>query len=381
MQDERSENKKSGKKTALFILPAALTICLVTFFLWTYVGSHTATTEDAYVEGNLVQVTSQVGGTITDIKADNTDYVKQGDVVVAINPIDTKVQLDKAKAQLASTVRAVRNQFSNLQQLAAAIEVKKADYNKATADYRRRSGLSKSMAISVEDMNHASDAVNAAKAAVKVAESQYNAALVYTSNTTPDSHPDVLAAEAVFRQAWLDWNRTNVIVPVSGVIAQRSIQVGQHISSGSTLMSIIPLDSIWVTANFKETQLGNIKVGQNVTLTSDVYGRGVQYKGKILGIEPGTGSAFSLLPAQNATGNWIKVVQRIPVRIELDKNLLSQYPLRPGLSMKVKVDTSSVGTGEIRPYNVKTQKWKTDVYNNEDVKIDELIKKIVKENE
>ncbi|MEI7201455.1 HlyD family secretion protein [Pectobacterium parvum] len=146
-------------------------------------------------------------------------------------------------------------------------------------------------------------------------------------------------------------------------------------------MSIIPLDSIWVTANFKETQLGNIKVGQNVTLTSDVYGRGVQYKGKVLGIEPGTGSAFSLLPAQNATGNWIKVVQRIPVRIELDKNLLSQYPLRPGLSMKVKVDTSSIGTGEIRPYNVTTQKWKTDVYNNEDVEIDGLIKKIVKENE
>ncbi|MCI4237591.1 HlyD family efflux transporter periplasmic adaptor subunit [Dickeya dianthicola] len=380
MQDDKS-TKKSGKKTALFIFPAAITICLSIYFLWTYVGNNTATTEDAYVEGNLVQVTSQVGGTIIDIKADNTDYVKRGDVVVVINPIDTKVQLDKAKAQLASTVRAVRNQFANLQQLDAAIEMKKADYNKATADYRRRSGLSKSMAISVEDMNHASDAVNLAKAAVKVAESQYNAALVYTSNTTPDSHPDVLTAEAVFRQAWLDWHRTNVIVPVSGVIAQRSIQVGQHISSGSTLMSIVPLDSIWVTANFKETQLGNIKVGQNATLTSDVHGRGVQYKGKILGIEPGTGSAFSLLPAQNATGNWIKVVQRIPVRIELDKNLLSQYPLRPGLSMKVKVDTNSVGTGEIRPYNVTTQKWKTDVYNNEDVAIDELIKQIVKENE
>lgn len=380
MQDENGSVKKGNKK-ALFFLPAALILCLLAYFIWSTLGQGTVTTEDAYVEGNLVQITSLVGGTITDIHADNTDYVRQGDSVVQLNPVDTRVQLDKAGAQLASTLRSVRNQFTNLEQLSAAIDVKKADYNKAIADYRRRTGLSKSLAISVEDLNHASDAVNSAKAAVQVAESQYKAALTYTARTTPESHPDVMASEALFRQAWLDWHRTRVIVPVSGVVAQRSAQVGQHVSSGSVLMSVVPLDTIWVTANFKETQLGNIRKGQNVTLFSDVYGTEVKFSGKVLGIEPGTGSAFSLLPAQNATGNWIKVVQRVPVRIELDKTMLSNYPLRPGLSMRVHVDTNTSGSGDLLALDAQPQKWTTDAYKNEDRQVNELIKAIVKANE
>lgn len=380
MQDENGSVKKGNKK-ALFFLPAALILCLVSYFLWTVTGRGTATTEDAYVEGNLVQVTSLVGGTITDIRADNTDYVRKGAIVVQLNPVDTRVQLDKAGAQLASTLRSVRNQFTNLEQLSAAIDVKKADYNKAVSDYRRRAGLSKSFAISVEDLNHASDAVNSAKAALQVAESQYKAALTYTARTTPESHPDVMAAEALFRQAWLDWHRTRVIVPVSGVVAQRSAQVGQHVSSGSVLMSVIPLDTIWVTANFKETQLGSIRKGQSVTLVSDIYGSEVKFSGKVLGIEPGTGSAFSLLPAQNATGNWIKVVQRVPVRIELDKSLLSKYPLRPGLSMHVHVDTRTTGSGDLQVMNIQPQQWTTDAYNDEDSQVNELVKAIVNANE
>ncbi|EPO7654999.1 HlyD family efflux transporter periplasmic adaptor subunit [Enterobacter hormaechei] len=380
MQDENGSVKKGNKK-ALFFLPAALILCLLAYFIWTTLGRGTVTTEDAYVEGNLVQITSLVGGTITDIHADNTDYVRQGDTVAQLNPVDTRVQLDKAGAQLASTLRSVRNQFTNIEQLSAAIDVKKSDYNKAIADYRRRTGLSKSFAISVEDLNHASDAVNSAKAAVQVAESQYKAALTYTARTTPESHPDVMASEALFRQAWLDWHRTRVIVPVSGVVAQRSAQVGQHVSSGSVLMSVVPLDTIWVTANFKETQLGNIRKGQNVTLFSDVYGTEVKFSGKVLGIEPGTGSAFSLLPAQNATGNWIKVVQRVPVRIELDKTLLSKYPLRPGLSMRVHVDTRTSGSGDLQMMDTQPQQWTTDAYKNEDLQINELIKAIVNANE
>lgn len=380
MQDGNNITKKTNK-VAFYLFPAAAIFCLLAYGLWTYTGSRSATTEDAYVEGNLVQVSSLVGGTIMEIKADNTDYVKQGEVIAIINPIDSKVQLDKARAQLASTVRSVQNQFANLQQLKASIEVKKSDYNKVKADYRRRSGLSKSLAISAEDMNHASDAVNSAKASLNVAESQYQAAKTYTTNTTTHTHPDVLAAEAVFRQAWLDWHRTQVILPVSGYIAQRSVQVGQHISSGSSLMTVVPLDSIWVTANFKETQLNNIRAGQKVSLRSDVYGSSVKYTGTVLGIEPGTGSAFSLLPAQNATGNWIKVVQRVPVRIELDKAELSKYPLRPGLSMKVTVDTRGTGSGVIDTVKASQQQWRTDIYINEDSIVDELIKEIVKENE
>ncbi len=380
MQDE-SKSQKNGYKRTIFIFPAAILICLAAYGLWRYAGSNAVTTEDAYVEGNLVQVSSLVSGTVTGIHADNTDFVNQGDVVVTINQIDTRVQLDKARAQLASTIRSVRNQFANLEQLAATIELKKTDYNKAMADYRRRSGLSKSLAISVEDMSHASDAVSSARAAVKVAQSQYNAALAYTSNTRPETHPDVLAAEAVFREAWLNWHRTRVIVPVSGFIAQRSVQVGQHITAGGSLMSVVPLDSVWVTANFKETQLGNIRSGQDVTLVSDVYGRSVTYRGKVLGIEPGTGSAFSLLPAQNATGNWIKIVQRVPVRIELDKTQLQAHPLRPGLSMKVTVSTKNSGNNELKQSPVKVQTWTTPVYENEDKTVNALIKAIVNEND
>lgn len=378
----KDENKmaSSPRKPAALIFPVAIIICVAAYAIWTFMGRNSAVTDDAYVEGNIVQVTSQVSGTVTRIHADNTDYVYQGAALVNINPADAKIALDKAKAGLASTLRTVRNQFANAEQLKASIAVKQSDYDKAMADYRRRAGLSKSYAISAEDMDHASEALNSAKAALRVARSQYAAALTFIDNTTPETHPDVLTAEAAVREAWLDYHRTTVIAPVTGIIAQRSIQVGQHVDAGSALMSIIPLENIWVTANFKENQLANIRNGQPVELTSDVYGRKATFHGQILGIEPGTGSAFSLLPAQNATGNWIKVVQRVPVRIALRSDELKEHPLRIGLSMQVKVDTQQSGESPLKTLPEKTQQWSTPVYQDEGAQADVIIREIVAHN-
>ncbi|WP_275554470.1 HlyD family efflux transporter periplasmic adaptor subunit [Mixta sp. Marseille-Q2659] len=378
--DKESAGKPKGK--ALLIFPLAVFICIGVYAAFVYMGKNDVTTEDAYVEGNIVPVSSQISGTVVKINADNTDYVKQGDVLVGINQTDSRIALDKASAQLASSIRSVRNQFATVEELKAAIAVKQSDYNQALGDFKRRSGLSRKYVISEEDMSHSSDAVNSAKAALQVAQRQYQAELTLTDNTTPDTHPDVLTAKAALRSAYIDYHRTKVVAPVSGFIAQRTVQVGQHLSAGSSLMSVIPLDDVWVTANFKETQMGQLRTDQPVTLVSDAYGGKITYHGKVMGVEPGTGSAFSLLPASNATGNWIKVVQRVPVRIELDKKEVEKYPLRPGLSMKVSVNVTNAGDESLHTLKDKPrQSWHTPVYDDEEQAADNLIKEIVAQNE
>ncbi|CAI0940231.1 Inner membrane protein yibH [Serratia ficaria] len=354
-------------------------IGIVVYAVWENLNGQSTTTEDAYVEGNLVQVTTQVSGTVTHISADNTDYVQQGDSLVTINPVDARLALEKAKSQLATAVRQVRNQYATLEELKASIAVGQTSLDKARADFTRRSGLRQSIAISAEELAHSRDALNNAQAALNVTIRQYQAAQTLTQNTTLQTHPDVLEAESALREAWLDYHRTQVIAPVGGVVAQRKVQVGQHVTAGASMMSVVPLDSVWVTANFKETQLGELRAGHQVTLISDIYGRDVRYHGRVIGIEPGTGSAFSLLPAQNATGNWIKVVQRVPVRITLDPKELRQHPLRPGLSMKVSVDTRSKGT-PLSALPTRRQRWSTPVYEQEDAQATAIIQEILKQN-
>lgn len=380
-ETEKKASLKSGKKV-IFIFPLALLVCVAVYGFFFWADEDSVVTEDAYVEGNIVQVTSQVSGTITSINADNTDAVKKGDILVNINPTDASIALDKASAELASSLRKARNQLANLDELRAAIVVKQEDYNKASADYRRRSGLSTNYAISAEEMNHAGDALRSAKASLEVANRQYEAAETLVKNTTPETQPDVLSAKTAVRQAWVDLHRTRVLAPVGGFIAQRSAQVGQHVSAGSAMMSVIPLESVWVTANFKETQVGRLSRGQSVTLTSDIYGDKHIYHGKVLGIEPGTGRAFSLLPAQNATGNWIKVVQRIPVRIELNEEELKKAPLRLGLSMHVSVDLTRRSKNSLESLtDHQRQVWTTPVYADEDQKAAEHIQEIISHNE
>ena len=301
-------------------------------------GNHEVT-EDAYVEGNVVQVTPQLNGSVTAIAADNTDYVQAGQVLVQLNEVDAQLALARAEAQLAKTVRQVRAQFASSGQGRATIVLRRADVARSETDLARRSSLAGSGAVSGEDIGHAEDALRTARAALTVAEQQSLSASALTDQTSVAGHPDVLAASAQLRDAYVAAHRTTLRAPVSGIVTRRTVQLGQRVGAGTALMSIVPPGQMWVSANFKESQLHGIRIGQPVELRADVYGKTVRYHGRVAGLDAGTGNAFSLLPAQNATGNWIKVVQRVPVRIALDAAQVAQHPLRIGLSMDVKVDT------------------------------------------
>lgn len=316
------------------------------------VASHYEDTDNAYVQGNVIQITPQVGGTVMSIHADDTDFVRAGQPLVKLDPADARVALDQAEAALGQTVRQVRTVYANNGSLAAQVALREADVQKAMAaqaraqdDYKRRASLMGTGAISGEELNHAETELNAARSAVTAAQAavvsareQLASNQAMTSGTDVEQHPQVQAAAAKVREAWLAQQRAVLVAPVDGYVAKRTVQLGQRIAAGSPLMSIIPLNQVWVEANFKEVQLRKLRIGQPVTLTADLYGKKVEYQGRVAGLGVGTGAAFSLLPAQNATGNWIKVVQRVPVRVALDPAQLKEHPLRVGLSMEATVD-------------------------------------------
>ncbi|WP_244545203.1 HlyD family efflux transporter periplasmic adaptor subunit [Collimonas sp. OK607] len=296
-------------------------------------------TDNAYVGGNLVTLSSQVTGNVQEIRADETQLVKAGTEMITLDPIDADLGLSQAQARLGTTVRQLRERYASVAQYDATIELKQLSLQSATDDLARRLPLAANHIISGEDIAHAQQAVKNAKASLEVALNQANAARAGVAGVGLADNPSVLAAKADFIQAWLAVRRNAILAPVSGYIAKRSVQVGSHVTPGTPLMAIVPLDQLWVDANFKESELRNIRVGQPANVEADMYGGKVTYHGKVLGLSAGTGSAFSLLPAQNATGNWIKVVQRVPVRISLDAKELAQHPLRIGLSTVVTVDT------------------------------------------
>jgi membrane fusion protein (multidrug efflux system) len=334
----------AGDKRRRTLLTAALVAALAAgggaAYHWSQASQNEEITEDAYVEGNIVQVTSQVAGTVLAIGADNTDRVSAGQSLVRLNPLDAQLALERSEAMLGKTVRQVRSQYAVAAQMRANVELRRAEFRRVQSDMDRRSELVHSGAVSGEDLEHAGEAVRVAQAALKSAEQQYAANQAYVDGTSVATHPDVLSAAAQVKDAYIAAARAVVPAPVSGIVARRNVQVGQRVAAGSSMMSIIPLESLWVTANFKESQLRHIHTGQPVLLTADAYGRQVTFRGKVIGQEAGTGSAFSLMPAQNATGNWIKVVQRLPVRIALDPEQVRANPLQLGLSMRVSVDTS-----------------------------------------
>jgi len=349
----RGGNAKRRK--ALTLLAACVAVAGIGWGAWEWlVGSHYEDTDNAYVQGNVIQITPQVGGTVASIYADETDFVKAGQTLVKLDPADAKVALAQAEAALGETVRQVRTLYANNGALAAQVALRQADVAKAevdvvraTDDYHRREALVGNGAVSREELNHAQTQLNAARstlaaaqAAVVAAREQLAANQAMTSGTDVEQHPQVRAAAARVREAWLGYQRSVLVAPVDGYVAKRTVQLGQRIAAGTPLMAIVPLDQVWVDANFKEVQLRNIRIGQPVTLTADLYGKHVEYKGTVAGLGVGTGAAFSLLPAQNATGNWIKVVQRVPVRITLDAQQLREHPLRVGLSMIATVNVS-----------------------------------------
>ena len=341
------------RKKALTALAAAVIVAGLGWAAYEYlVASHYESTDNAYVQGNVIQITPQIGGTVVGVMADDTDFVKAGQPLVQLDPADARVALDQAEAALAQAVRQVRTLYANNGSLAAQVTLRESDIARAQSeiarandDLNRRQALTGNGAVSREELNHAQtqlanakSAMAAAQAGVGAAREQLASNQALTDGTSVEQHPSVQIAAAKVREAWLATQRVAMPAPVDGYVAKRTVQLGQRVAAGTPMMSIIPLKQVWVDANFKEVQLRNIRIGQPVKLTADLYGKKVEYTGTVAGLGVGTGAAFALLPAQNATGNWIKVVQRVPVRVALNPEEIAKNPLRVGLSMDAEVD-------------------------------------------
>ncbi|GBH27730.1 HlyD family secretion protein [Burkholderia vietnamiensis] len=357
-----AQPQNNGKrKRMMMLLIAVIVIAAIAYGLYSFlVARFHEETDDAYVNGNVVQITPQVTGTVIAVKADDTQTIKAGDPLVVLDPADSQIALQPAEANLAQTVRQVRGLFVNDDQYRAQVALRQSDLSKAQDDLRRRLAVAQTGAVSQEEISHARDAVRAAQASVDAAQQELASNRALTANTTIASHPNVMAAAAKVRDAYLANARNVLPAPVTGYVAKRSVQVGQRVSPGTPLMSVVPLNAVWVDANFKEVQLRHMRIGQPVELTADIYGSSAVYHGKVVGFSAGTGSAFSLLPAQNATGNWIKVVQRLPVRIEIDPKDLDKHPLRIGLSMQVDVDIKDERGDQLA--NAHNTVYETDVF-------------------
>lgn len=342
--DSSSSSQASKRRLVLLAITIVFLIGAVAFAVYyELVLSKEAQTDNAYVGGNLITLTSQVTGNVQAIRADETQRVTAGAEVVRLDPTDAEVALRKAEAHLGDVVRQLDGRYASVPEAEAAVQLRRLTLKTAEDDLARRLPLAKDHTLSAEDVAHAREAVAAAKAALDVAVRQADAARAGLKGVDAAHHPSVLAARADYVQAWLAERRSAILAPASGYVAKRSVQVGSHVTPGTPLLSIVPLNQLWVDANFKESELRNIRIGQPATVVADLYGDKVTFHGKVVGLSAGTGSAFSLLPAQNATGNWIKVVQRVPVRIALDAKELSEHPLRIGLSTTVTVDTSDTG--------------------------------------
>jgi membrane fusion protein (multidrug efflux system) len=369
------------RKRALLAVAAVVVIALVAWLLWyVFIGRWHVDTDDAYVQGNVVEITPQAGGTVVSIGAEDGMKVVAGQVLVQLDPNDARVALEQAKANLAGTVRQVRGLYNAVEAGQADLRARNVALQKARADVARRQGLVASGAVSAEELSHARDALAAAEAAVSASHEDLSRNRALVDATSVASQPQVQAAAAAVRAAYLNLQRAAIVAPVTGYVAQRSVQLGQRVAPGTTLMTVIPLEQAWVEANFKETQLEKLRLGQPVKLTSDVYGGDVEFDGKLASLGLGTGSAFSLLPAQNASGNWIKIVQRVPVRVELDPKQLAEHPLRIGMSMSVDISVRDQD-GKVLPSALPAKPvLETQAYARQLSDADALIEQIVTAN-
>jgi membrane fusion protein, multidrug efflux system len=351
-----------------------------TWLWWDRIGRFSVSTDDAYVAGNVVQVTPQVDGTIVALHADDTDHVEAGQTLVELDDADTRLALTEARAALAQTVREVRTLLGTDCALVAAIAVRESNLARAQEDLARRLRLASTGAVAAEDLNHARDALQEAQAQLAAARKQMEANRALIDAVPLAEHPRVQLAAARLREAWLAWRRNRVPAPVSGQVARRSAQLGQRITRGTPLMSIVPLEQVWVDANFKEAQLRRMRIGQPAVLTADLYGGEVAYHGRVVGLAAGTGGAFSLLPAQNATGNWLKIVQRVPVRIALDPAEVAAHPLRIGLSVLVEVSLRDQSGPLLSSGRQQDQAARTTVFAAPDPEAEALIAGIIAQN-
>ncbi|MCE0914252.1 MULTISPECIES: HlyD family secretion protein [unclassified Pseudomonas] len=371
------------RKRKVWLLALLLILVLAGAGTWAWyslVGRWYESTDDAYVNGNVVEITPLVTGTVTSIGADDGDLVHAGQVLLQFDPADSEVALQSAEAKLARSVRQVRGLYSNVDSLKAQLQTRQAELQKAQQDYNRRKVLADSGAIAAEEVAHSRDDLTVAQAAVNSARQQLNTSTALVDDTVVSSHPEVMAAAADLRQAYLDHARTTLVAPVTGYVAKRTVQLGQRLQPGTTTMAVIPLDEVWIDANFKETQLRDMRIGQPVEITADLYGSEVRYTGTVDSLGAGTGSAFALLPAQNATGNWIKIVQRVPVRIHLDPEQLKKHPLRIGLSTVTEVDLHDQSGPALAQQPPQQASYTTQVYDRQLVEADDLIARLIHEN-
>ncbi|MEH6371775.1 multidrug efflux MFS transporter periplasmic adaptor subunit EmrA [Pectobacterium carotovorum] len=375
------KNKKQQRKRVLSLLTFIFVVLGCAWLVyWFLVLRHHQSTDDAYVAGNQIQIMAQVSGSVTHVNVDNTDFVKQGQVLVELDPTDAQQAFERAKTGLANSVRQTHQLIINSKQYQANIELRQTELNKAQSDLSRREALGSANAIGREEVQHARDAVATAKAVLEVARQQYQANQAMILDTPLEKQPAIQQASVEMRDAWLALQRTKIVSPIDGYVSRRSVQIGARISSTSALMAVVPANHLWVDANFKETQLANMRIGQPATVIADIYGDDVVYQGKVVGLDMGTGSAFSLLPAQNATGNWIKVVQRLPVRIEIDPKQVAEHPLRIGLSALVNVDTANTEGSALAETSRTTPAYQSDALTLDLTPVNQEISAIIQAN-
>ncbi len=376
-----SEGRRRRRSRLPLLLLAVMLVAGAGFGVYEYlVGRYYVSTDDAYVNGNLVRLTPQVSGIVVAINADETQFVQRGQLLVELDPHDNELALAQAKATLAQTVRDVAQMFANERRDAATVSAQETQFNQFSDDLARDQSLFAVRGVSGETLEHDQHAVRGATAAVDQAKATLAATRAAIVGTTPQTHPRVRQAEAQVRSAWLALARTRVVAPVAGFIVRRAVQLGQQVSPGTEMLAIVPIDSMWIDANFKETQLAGLRIGQLASVQADMYGSHVEFHGKVLGVNAGTGSALAVLPAQNASGNWIKIVQRLPVRIGLDPQELSRHPLFVGLSTSVDVDVHDQSGAALSKLPVWQPALDTDVYATQQDGVEAEIDRIVAEN-
>ncbi|MFJ3370623.1 HlyD family efflux transporter periplasmic adaptor subunit [Pseudomonas sp. NPDC086251] len=380
---DNAPDTSNPRKRKVMLVVLAIVVILAGIGVWGYhefYGRWNESTDDAYVNGNVVEITPLVTGTVVSIGADDGDLVHEGQVLINFDPNDAEIGLQNAQAQLARTVRQVRGLYSNVDGMKAQVNAQQAEVQKAQDNFNRRKNLAAGGAISQEELSHARDDLTSAQNALANAKQQLKTTSALVDDTVVSSHPDVMAAAAQLRQAYLNNSRSTLIAPVTGYVAKRSVQLGQRVQPGTALMAVIPLDQLWIDANFKETQLRDMRIGQPVDIQADLYGSSVKYSGTIDSLGAGTGSAFALLPAQNATGNWIKIVQRVPVRIHINPEELAKHPLRVGLSTQVDVNLHDQSGPVLAQQPPQKASFSTNVYDRQLAEADAMIAQLIHDN-
>ena len=375
-------NDSNGKRRKVMTIIALVfvTLGLVWLVYWFLVLSTREETDDSYVNGNKVIVSAQISGTVVSVLADDTQLVEAGQILVRLDPVDAETSLGRSASTLAESVRQVRQQSLTADQYDSVIVSRQLELARAEADLAKREPLLAEHAIAQEEVRHARESVEMARAALVQARRQSTASHALIDGTPVETNPAVLQAKAAYRDAWITAQRNAVIAPVKGYVAERSVQLGQHVQAGEALMTVIPLNALWVDANFKEVQLRHLRIGQAALVRSDLYGGASIFHGRVIGMSAGTGAAFALLPAQNASGNWIKVVQRVPVRIQIDDKDLIENPLRVGLSATVTVDTKDRSGAVLSREPSHAPVAATEVYTQDLAKANAAADAIVRDN-